>query len=103
MLHPLVAFVPDVFGQALNGLAYGVLLFLLSVGLTLIFGMLDIVNLAHGSYYMLGAYAGLTRECTVIGAGARVEVWDTDAWTAYLESTEQGFSDQSEEVIPGLL
>jgi len=58
--HPLVAFVPDVFGQALNGLAYGVLLFLLSVGLTLIFGMLDVVNLAHGSYYMLGAYAGLT-------------------------------------------
>jgi branched-subunit amino acid ABC-type transport system permease component len=58
--HSLVAFVPDVFGQALNGLAYGVLLFLLSVGLTLIFGMLDVVNLAHGSYYMLGAYAGLT-------------------------------------------
>ena len=51
----------------------------------------------------LRAYAGLSRECTVIGAGARVEVWDTDAWTAYLESTEQGFSDQSEEVIPGLL
>ena len=56
----MVAFVPDLFGQALNGLAYGVLLFLLSVGLTLIFGMLDVVNLAHGSYYMLGAYAGLT-------------------------------------------
>jgi branched-subunit amino acid ABC-type transport system permease component len=53
-------FVPDFFGQALNGLSYGVLLFLLSVGLTLIFGMLDIVNLAHGSFYMLGAYAGLT-------------------------------------------
>jgi branched-subunit amino acid ABC-type transport system permease component len=50
----------DVFGQALNGLAYGVLLFLLSVGLTLIFGMLDVVNLAHGSFYMLGAYAGLS-------------------------------------------
>jgi branched-subunit amino acid ABC-type transport system permease component len=55
-----VAFAADLFGQALNGLAYGVLLFLLSVGLTLIFGMLDVVNLAHGSYYMLGAYAGLT-------------------------------------------
>jgi branched-subunit amino acid ABC-type transport system permease component len=54
-----VPFVPDFFGQALNGLAYGVLLFLLSVGLTLIFGMLDVVNLAHGSFYMLGAYAGL--------------------------------------------
>ncbi len=52
-------FVPDFFGQALNGLAYGVLLFLLSVGLTLIFGMLDVINLAHGSFYMLGAYVGL--------------------------------------------
>ena len=52
-------FGPDLFAQALNGLAYGMLLFLLSVGLTLIFGMLDVVNLAHGSYYMLGAYAGL--------------------------------------------
>jgi branched-subunit amino acid ABC-type transport system permease component len=50
----------DVFGQLLNGLAYGVLLFLLSVGLTLIFGMLGVVNLAHGSFYMLGAYAGLS-------------------------------------------
>jgi len=54
-----VVLLSDVFAQALNGLAYGVLLFLLSVGLTLIFGMLDIVNLAHGSFYMLGAYAGL--------------------------------------------
>ena len=54
-----MSIVADVFGQALNGLSYGVLLFLLSVGLTLIFGMLDIVNLAHGSFYMLGAYAGL--------------------------------------------
>jgi len=37
-----------------GGLACGVLLFLLSVSLTLIFGMLDFVNLTHGSYYMLG-------------------------------------------------
>ena len=55
-----MSFLPDLLGQALNGLAYGALLFLLSVGLTLIFGMLDVVNLAHGSFYMLGAYAGLT-------------------------------------------
>jgi branched-subunit amino acid ABC-type transport system permease component len=55
-----LSFGPDLFAQALNGLSYGVLLFLLSVGLTLIFGMLDIVNLAHGSFYMLGAYAGLS-------------------------------------------
>jgi branched-subunit amino acid ABC-type transport system permease component len=54
-----VTFALDLFAQVLNGLSYGVLLFLLSVGLTLIFGMLDVVNLAHGSFYMLGAYAGL--------------------------------------------
>ena len=51
----------------------------------------------------LREYAGLSKDCTVIGTGARVEVWDTAAWTAYLECTEQAFADQSEEVIPGLL
>ncbi|WP_277455180.1 division/cell wall cluster transcriptional repressor MraZ [Janibacter sp. DB-40] len=48
-------------------------------------------------------YAGLDRDCTVIGAGSRVEVWDTAAWNEYLASTEQAFADQSEEVIPGLM
>jgi MraZ protein len=48
-------------------------------------------------------YAGLSRDCTVIGAGSRLEVWDTSSWNAYLESTEQAFADQSEEVVPGLL
>ncbi len=42
--------------QTLNGLQLGVLLFLLASGLTLIFGIMDFVNLAHGSLYMLGAY-----------------------------------------------
>lgn len=51
----------------------------------------------------LRQYAGLDRECTVIGAGSRVEVWDTTAWNDYLQSTEQAFADQSEEVIPGLM
>lgn len=51
----------------------------------------------------LRQYAGLERECTVIGAGSRVEVWDTTAWNDYLASTEQAFADQSEEVIPGLM
>jgi len=51
----------------------------------------------------LRQYAGLSRECTVIGAGSRVEIWDTAAWDTYLASTEQAFADQSEEVIPGLL
>jgi MraZ protein len=51
----------------------------------------------------LREYAGLTRDCTVIGAGARVEVWDSESWRSYLERTEQAYADQAEEVIPGLL
>lgn len=43
--------------QMLNGLQYGVMLFLLAAGLTLVFGIMSFVNLAHGSLYMLGAYA----------------------------------------------
>jgi branched-chain amino acid transport system permease protein len=43
--------------QILNGLQYGVMLFLLAAGLTLVFGIMSFVNLAHGSLYMLGAYA----------------------------------------------
>jgi branched-chain amino acid transport system permease protein len=42
--------------QLLNGLQYGLLLFLVASGLTLIFGIMGIVNLAHGSFYMVGAY-----------------------------------------------
>ncbi len=45
--------------QFLNGMAYSLLLFLLAMGLSLIFGMMDVMNLAHGSFYMLGAYVGL--------------------------------------------
>jgi len=45
------------FVQLLNGLQYGVLLFLLAAGLTLVFGIMSFVNLAHGSLYMVGAYA----------------------------------------------
>src|SRR5213595_2601030 len=46
--------------QLLNGLQYGVLLFLLAAGLTLVFGIMSFVNLAHGSLYMLGAYFAAT-------------------------------------------
>lgn len=46
--------------QALNGLAYGMLLFLLAAGLSLIFGLMEVVNLAHGAFYMLGAYLALS-------------------------------------------
>jgi branched-chain amino acid transport system permease protein len=46
--------------QFLNGLQLGLLLFLLAAGLTLVFGIMDLVNLAHGSLYMIGAYFGAT-------------------------------------------
>ena len=46
--------------QVLNGLSFGMLLFLLAAGLSLIYGLMRILNLAHGSYYILGAYVGLS-------------------------------------------
>ena len=45
-----------VFEQLLNGLGYGLMLFLIAAGLTLVFGIMDTMNLAHGSLYMAGAY-----------------------------------------------
>ncbi len=46
--------------QALHGLVYGMLLFLVASGLTLVFGMMRVLNMAHASFYMLGAYVGWT-------------------------------------------
>ena len=50
----------QIFQQALNGLSFGALLFILASGLSLVFGMMDVVNLAHGAFYMLGAYIALS-------------------------------------------
>ena len=58
--------------QAFNGVSYGALLFLLASGLSLIFGVMHIVNLAHGSYFMLGGYVGLS------------VVWRTGSYAAAL-------------------
>ncbi len=46
--------------QSLNGLQFGLMLFLLAAGLTLVFGIMDMINLAHGSLYMIGAYLAAT-------------------------------------------
>jgi branched-chain amino acid transport system permease protein len=46
--------------QALNGVQLGVMLFLMSAGLTLVFGVMNLLNLAHGSLYMLGAFLAAT-------------------------------------------
>jgi branched-chain amino acid transport system permease protein len=54
--------------QAFNGISYGALLFLLGSGLSLIFGVMRIVNLSHGSYFLLGGYVALT------------VIWTTGSW-----------------------
>ena len=51
----------------------------------------------------LREYAGLQRDCVVIGANTRLEIWDAQAWTTYLDQQEDAFSDASEEVLPGIL
>ena len=49
----------------------------------------------------LGQYAGPTKDCTVIGQGSRIEVWDTDASTTWLAEHEQALPDTPEEAVPG--
>lgn len=51
---------------------------------------------------MLRNYAALDREVTVIGAGNRIEIWDTAAWQEYLQQQEDAFSDTDEDELPGL-
>ena len=53
--------------QCLNGLQYGLLLFLVASGLTLIFGIMRVINLAHGSFYMIGAYMAFALAPLVAG------------------------------------
>lgn len=50
----------------------------------------------------LREYAGLDKELAVIGAGTRAEIWDAEAWQAYLTEQETAFSSIEEEVIPGM-
>ena len=52
--------------QLLNGLQYGMTLFLMAAGLTLVFGVMGLINLAHGSLYMIGAFA-----CAVVARASR--------------------------------
>ena len=51
----------------------------------------------------LREYAGLERDCVVIGANTRLEIWDAPSWRAYEAAQEQAFAEQSEEVLPGVL
>jgi MraZ protein len=51
----------------------------------------------------LRGYAGLRRDCVVIGANTRLEIWDAQAWETYLAAQEDSFSAAAEEVLPGIL
>ncbi|HBW18321.1 MAG: division/cell wall cluster transcriptional repressor MraZ [Streptosporangiaceae bacterium] len=51
----------------------------------------------------LREYAALQRDCVVIGANTRLEIWDATSWATYLDQQEDAFSDASEEVLPGVL
>jgi MraZ protein len=51
---------------------------------------------------LLREYAGLNKDLTIIGVGARAEIWDTESWQKYLANNEEKFATQAEEVIPGL-
>ncbi len=57
-IRQLTAFLPFLVTQCLNALSQAALLFFLGCGLTLIFGIMRIVNFAHGAFFMLGAYVG---------------------------------------------
>jgi MraZ protein len=51
----------------------------------------------------LRAYAGLTKDCVVIGANTRLEIWDAATWATYEAEQDVAFAEQAEEVVPGLL
>jgi MraZ protein len=51
----------------------------------------------------LRTYAGLQRDCVVIGANTRLEIWDSQAWETYLAEQEDSFAEAAEEVFPGIL
>ena len=51
---------------------------------------------------MLREYASLTKDCIVIGAMNRIEIWDSAAWQTYSDQQEQAFADLSEEMLPGV-
>lgn len=50
----------------------------------------------------LRSYAGLSKDCVVVGANNRVEIWDAVAWQSYADSADAAFADIAEEVLPGV-
>ncbi len=50
----------------------------------------------------LRSYAGLSKDCVVIGASSRVEIWDSAAWEQYLAQSDESFAELEDEVMPGI-
>ena len=78
--------------QVFNGVSYGALLFLLAGGLSLIFGMMRIVNMTHGSYYLLGGYVALTTiwrtgyfVLAILAAAVVIALIGIAEWNAFLK------------------
>jgi branched-chain amino acid transport system permease protein len=78
--------------QFFNGVSYGALLFLLAGGLSLIFGMMRIVNMTHGSYYLLGGYVALTAMgrggsfgLAIVAAAIVIALIGIAEWNAFLK------------------
>jgi branched-chain amino acid transport system permease protein len=78
--------------QTFNGVSYGALLFLLAGGLSLIFGMMRIVNMTHGSYYLLGGYVALTvmwrgghYVVAVLAAAVAISLIGVVEWNSFLK------------------
>src|SRR5437762_8477992 len=78
--------------QLFNGVSYGAVLFLLAGGLSLIFGMMRIVNMTHGSYYLLGGYVALTViwragyfVLAIVAAALVIAVIGICEWNAFLK------------------
>ena len=78
-----------VFEQLLNGAGYGLMLFLIAAGLTLVFGVMDVLNLSHGSLFMVGAYvaAQVHVQSGAFALAVGVAVVVTAAVAALLEVT----------------
>ena len=68
----------QIFIVFMNGLTYAGLLFMCASGLTLIFGLMQIVNMSHGIFYLVGAYAGLT----ILGDPDRRRNYGIDCWNS---------------------
>src|ERR687892_961913 len=78
--------------QTFNGISFGALLFLLAGGLSLIFGMMRIVNMTHGSYYLLGGYVALTTMwqggsygLAMVAAAIVIALIGIGEWNAFLK------------------